>query len=88
LQFIKAKAVSKAIEQYNCLVSAQEFLVFSNNQKPKTKNQKIETNKYKKGDFPVAERVSQEIVSLLKNADLSDEEIEQCVKKLLIKGKI
>jgi len=81
LQFIKAKAVSKAIEQYNCLVSAQEFLVFSNNQKPKTKNQKIETNKYKKGDFPVAERVSKEIMSLPMKPNLEDEEIEYIVKK-------
>jgi UDP-2-acetamido-2-deoxy-ribo-hexuluronate aminotransferase len=30
---------------------------------------------YKKGDFPVAERVSQEIMSLPMNPDLSDEEI-------------
>jgi dTDP-4-amino-4,6-dideoxygalactose transaminase len=30
----------------------------------------------------VAERVSQEIMSLLKNADLSDEEIEYIVNKI------
>jgi UDP-2-acetamido-2-deoxy-ribo-hexuluronate aminotransferase len=39
---------------------------------------------YKKEDFPVAERVSQEIMSLPMNPDLSDEEIEYFVKNLLI----
>ena len=38
---------------------------------------------YKKGDFPVAERVSQEIMSLPMNPDLSDEEIEYIVKEVI-----
>jgi UDP-2-acetamido-2-deoxy-ribo-hexuluronate aminotransferase len=35
---------------------------------------------YKKGDFPVAESVSQEIMSLPMNPDLSDEEVETIVR--------
>jgi UDP-2-acetamido-2-deoxy-ribo-hexuluronate aminotransferase len=41
--------------------------------------------RYKKGDFPVAERVSQEIMSLPMNPDLSDDEVEYIseeIKKL------
>jgi len=38
---------------------------------------------YKEGDFPVAERVSQEIMSLPMNPYLSDEEIEFIVGKVL-----
>jgi len=40
---------------------------------------------YKKGDFPVAERVSKEIMSLPMNPDLSDEEVEyivRCMKEI------
>jgi UDP-2-acetamido-2-deoxy-ribo-hexuluronate aminotransferase len=37
---------------------------------------------YKRDDFPVAERVSQEIMSLPMNPDLSDEEIEYITKEL------
>ena len=38
---------------------------------------------YKKGDFPVAERVSREIMSLPMNPNLSDEEIEYIVKEVI-----
>jgi dTDP-4-amino-4,6-dideoxygalactose transaminase len=37
---------------------------------------------YKKGDFPIAERVSKEIMSLPMNPYLSDEEIEYISKIL------
>jgi UDP-2-acetamido-2-deoxy-ribo-hexuluronate aminotransferase len=37
---------------------------------------------YKKGDFPVAERVSREIMSLPMNPNLSDEEIEYIASKV------
>jgi len=37
---------------------------------------------YGKGDFPVAERVSEEIVSLPMNPDLRDEELEYIARKL------
>jgi UDP-2-acetamido-2-deoxy-ribo-hexuluronate aminotransferase len=38
---------------------------------------------YKKGDFPVAEKVSEEIMSLPMNPYLSDEEINFIVNSLL-----
>jgi len=37
---------------------------------------------YNKGDFPVAERVSKEIMSLPMNPYLTDEEIEYIVESL------
>ena len=37
---------------------------------------------YKKGDFPIAEKVSQEIMSLPMNPYLSDDEIEYICKNL------
>ncbi len=37
---------------------------------------------YKEGDFPVAEKISKEIMSLPMNPDLSDEEIEYIVDRL------
>ena len=37
---------------------------------------------YKRGDFPVAEKISDEIMSLPMNPDLSDEEVETIVKSL------
>ena len=38
---------------------------------------------YKKGDFPVAEKISKEILSLPMNPYLTDKEIENIVKKVL-----
>jgi len=38
---------------------------------------------YKEGDFPISEKISKEIVSLPMNPDLSDEEINYIVSKVV-----
>jgi len=38
---------------------------------------------YKKGDFPVAEKVSKEIMSLPMNPDLSEKEIRKILKAII-----
>ncbi len=42
---------------------------------------------YKEGDFPIAEKISKEIMSLPMNPDLSNEEIEYIVKEIIYKTK-